>query len=124
MHQLTEIQLESMWAKDARWKGITRPYTAKDVVRLRGTVHVEHSLARLGAELVVAAEGLALPADARLAQRTAGVGAAAAGARPGAGGVEAGADLSERAVLVERAADSPYLLAGLAFIHREWWCYA
>src|SRR5437660_11383968 len=50
MHQLTETQLESMWAKDARWKGITRPYTAKDVVRLRGTVHVEHSLARLGAE--------------------------------------------------------------------------
>ena len=50
MHQLTETQLESMWAKDARWKGITRPYTAKDVVRLRGTIHVEHSLARLGAE--------------------------------------------------------------------------
>src|SRR5437764_172808 len=50
MHPLTETQLESTWAKDARWKGITRPYTAKDVVRLRGTVHVEHSLARLGAE--------------------------------------------------------------------------
>src|SRR5437588_2388072 len=50
MHQLTESQLESMWAMDARWKGITRPYTAKEVVRLRGTVHVEHSLARLGAE--------------------------------------------------------------------------
>src|SRR2546423_10358627 len=50
MHELTEPQLDSVWAKDARWKGITRPYTAKDVVRLRGTVHVEHSLARLGAE--------------------------------------------------------------------------
>src|SRR5437588_7223196 len=50
MHQLTESQLESMWSHDARWKGISRPYTAKEVVRLRGTVHVEHSLARLGAE--------------------------------------------------------------------------
>src|SRR5438477_11935902 len=50
MHQLTESQLESMWAHDARWKGISRPYTAKEVVRLRGTVHVENSLARLGAE--------------------------------------------------------------------------
>src|SRR5437016_634281 len=39
-----------MWANDPRWKGITRPYCAKDVVRLRGSVHIEHSLARLGAE--------------------------------------------------------------------------
>src|SRR5437763_4753069 len=39
-----------MWANDPRWKGITRPYSAKDVVRLRGSVHIEHSLARLGAE--------------------------------------------------------------------------
>ncbi|HYX53092.1 MAG TPA: isocitrate lyase [Candidatus Limnocylindrales bacterium] len=48
--QLNERQLETLWANDARWNGITRPYTAKEVVRLRGTVHVEHSLARLGAE--------------------------------------------------------------------------
>lgn len=48
--QLTETQLESLWANEPRWKGITRPYSAKEVVRLRGTVHVEHSLARLGAE--------------------------------------------------------------------------
>ncbi len=33
-----------------RWKGVTRAYKAEDVVRLRGTVHVEHTLARLGAE--------------------------------------------------------------------------
>src|SRR5881398_2506164 len=39
-----------MWANDPRWKGITRSYSAKDVVRLRGSVHIEHSLARLGAE--------------------------------------------------------------------------
>ncbi|MEA3151446.1 MAG: isocitrate lyase, partial [Gammaproteobacteria bacterium] len=35
---------------DSRWDGIQRPYTAADVARLRGSVHVEHSLARLGAE--------------------------------------------------------------------------
>jgi isocitrate lyase len=35
---------------DERWKGIERPYTARDVERLRGTVVVEHTLARLGAE--------------------------------------------------------------------------
>jgi len=33
-----------------RWDGITRPYTDEDVARLRGTVRVEHTLARLGAE--------------------------------------------------------------------------
>ncbi len=33
-----------------RWDGIERPYTPEDVERLRGTVHVEHTLARLGAE--------------------------------------------------------------------------
>jgi isocitrate lyase len=47
---LNETQLETMWATDPRWQGITRPYTAKDVVRLRGTLHIEHSLARAGAE--------------------------------------------------------------------------
>src|SRR3954449_6902231 len=35
---------------DGRWNGIERPYTSEDVERLRGTVHVEHTLARLGAE--------------------------------------------------------------------------
>ena len=33
-----------------RWEGIQRPYTTDEVERLRGTVHVEHTLARLGAE--------------------------------------------------------------------------
>ena len=33
----------------ARWKGIVRPYTAEDVWRLRGSVQVDHTLARLGA---------------------------------------------------------------------------
>jgi len=35
---------------NGRFDGITRPYTEDDVARLRGTVHVEHTLARLGAE--------------------------------------------------------------------------
>src|SRR6266516_6679794 len=35
---------------NGRWKGIERPYTREDVERLRGTVYVEHTLARLGAE--------------------------------------------------------------------------
>ena len=38
------------WNESPRWKGVRRGYSAADVVRLRGTVHVEHSLARLGAE--------------------------------------------------------------------------
>ena len=38
------------WSSDPRWAGIRRNYSAEDVVRLRGSVHVEHSLARLGAE--------------------------------------------------------------------------
>lgn len=37
------------WKTD-RWKGIERPYSAGDVVRLRGSIQVEHTLARLGAE--------------------------------------------------------------------------
>ncbi|MBZ5524818.1 MAG: isocitrate lyase [Acidobacteriia bacterium] len=46
----TETQLRAIWNADPRWNGILRPYPAKEVVRLRGTVHIEHSLARLGAE--------------------------------------------------------------------------
>jgi len=42
--------LEHRWKTDSRWAGIERRYTAADVERLRGTVHVEHTLARLGAE--------------------------------------------------------------------------
>jgi isocitrate lyase len=38
------------WANNPRWKGVERPYTAEDVLRLRGSIHIEHTLARLGAE--------------------------------------------------------------------------
>jgi isocitrate/methylisocitrate lyase len=43
-------RLERRWATDARWQGIARPYASEDVVRLRGSVVREHSLARAGAE--------------------------------------------------------------------------
>ncbi|QQE74485.1 isocitrate lyase [Brevibacillus composti] len=42
-------QLEESW-KSERFQGIQRPYTAEDVVRLRGSVQIEHTLARIGAE--------------------------------------------------------------------------
>ena len=45
----TAEQLRNDWASNPRWAGITRPYSAEDVVRLRGTVAVEHSIAKLGA---------------------------------------------------------------------------
>ena len=43
-------EISRSWASDPRWKGIERPYSAKDVVRLRGTFQVESSLARAGSE--------------------------------------------------------------------------
>ena len=46
-NQVAEIERE--W-DSPRWEGITRPYSAEDVARLRGTVKIEYTLARLGAE--------------------------------------------------------------------------
>ncbi len=43
-------QLTNGWKNNQRWEGIARPYSAEDVVRLRGTVQIEYTLARLGAE--------------------------------------------------------------------------
>ena len=43
-------QLEKDWATNPRWKGIKRGYSAADIVRLRGSFQVEHTLARRGAE--------------------------------------------------------------------------
>jgi isocitrate lyase len=42
--------LESEWATAERWDGIERSYAGEDVVRLRGSVQIEHTLARLGAD--------------------------------------------------------------------------
>ena len=43
-------QLQATWASDERWRGIERTYGAEDVVRLRGSLVQEHTLARNGAE--------------------------------------------------------------------------
>jgi len=42
--------LERKWILDNRWKGLHRGYSAEDVLRLRGSLRLEHTLARLGAE--------------------------------------------------------------------------
>ena len=43
-------EIQQSWENDPRWTGIERPYTAADVIRLRGTIQVEHTLARIGSE--------------------------------------------------------------------------
>ncbi|WP_088006195.1 isocitrate lyase [Indiicoccus explosivorum] len=48
--QLQIDELEKTWTEDARWQGIERPYSAEDVVKLRGSVMIEHTLAKRGAE--------------------------------------------------------------------------
>ncbi len=47
-HQVI-AEIEEEW-RSARWAGVDRPYTAEDVYKIRGSVRVEHSLARRGAE--------------------------------------------------------------------------
>jgi isocitrate lyase len=49
-YALAQDCLNYEWANNLRWRGIERPYTPEDVLRLRGSVHIEHTLARLGAE--------------------------------------------------------------------------
>ncbi|TLY61364.1 MAG: isocitrate lyase [Gammaproteobacteria bacterium] len=46
----TAEELRRTWRESPRWRGIERPYKPEDVVRLRGTIPVEHSIARLTAE--------------------------------------------------------------------------
>lgn len=43
-------QLEQEWSTNLRWKGIKRPYSAEEVLKLRGSLNIEYSLARNGAE--------------------------------------------------------------------------
>lgn len=43
-------ELQQQWKEESRWNGIERPYSAEDVVKLRGTVIIEQTLARKGAE--------------------------------------------------------------------------
>src|SRR5512137_749216 len=48
--ELEAQRLQKEWNENPRWKGIKRGFTAEDVVRLRGSVQVEHTLAKRGAE--------------------------------------------------------------------------
>jgi isocitrate lyase len=50
MIHTTASQIAEQWKSDARWTGIQRPYSSEDVIRLRGSLHIEHTLARHGAE--------------------------------------------------------------------------
>ncbi len=43
-------KLTTDWESNSRWAGVTRPYNLQDVERLRGSIHIEHTLARQGAE--------------------------------------------------------------------------
>ncbi|NKE05987.1 MULTISPECIES: isocitrate lyase [Mesobacillus] len=43
-------QLQESWEMDSRWAGVERTYSAEDVIKLRGSIDIEHTLARRGAE--------------------------------------------------------------------------
>ncbi|GER68001.1 isocitrate lyase [Weizmannia acidilactici] len=43
-------ELQRSWDKDERWQGVVRPYSPEDVLKLRGSVQIEYTLARRGAE--------------------------------------------------------------------------
>jgi len=49
-YALAQAAMNEDWASNARWKGVERPYKAEDVLRLRGSIQIEHTLARMGAE--------------------------------------------------------------------------
>jgi isocitrate lyase len=50
MTDLRVKQVEESWQLDNRWAGVERTYTAEDVIKLRGSIEIEHTLARKGAE--------------------------------------------------------------------------
>ncbi len=50
MQPLSAAEMTKQWHTNPRWTGTKRPYTSQQVVKLRGSVQVEHTLARLGAE--------------------------------------------------------------------------
>ncbi len=50
MKDIRVKSLEENWKSDERWKGIERPYSAEKVIGLRGSIDIEHTLARRGAE--------------------------------------------------------------------------
>src|SRR6185295_4876363 len=50
MHTGHALEMAQEWASDERWAGTARTYTAQDVVKLRGSIQVQHTLAEIGAE--------------------------------------------------------------------------
>ena len=48
--QIEAQKLQKEWSENPRWRGIKRGYTAEDVVKLRGSIQVEHTLAKRGSE--------------------------------------------------------------------------
>src|SRR5262245_59088313 len=50
MGTTTAAELQIEWDSNPRWQGVERPYDAEDVIRLRGVIQEEHTLARHGAE--------------------------------------------------------------------------
>ena len=50
MHILSSAEMTKQWHTNTRWRGTKRPYTSQQVEKLRGSVQIEHTLARLGAE--------------------------------------------------------------------------
>jgi isocitrate lyase len=49
-YALAQERMDYEWGSNPRWAGIERPYRPADVLRLRGSIHIEHTLARMGAE--------------------------------------------------------------------------
>jgi isocitrate lyase len=49
-YALAQAAVNEDWASNPRWQGVERPYSSEDVLRLRGSIHIEHTLARMGAE--------------------------------------------------------------------------
>lgn len=49
-HQEAAAQLQANWESDPRWRGIKRTYNAEQVIKLRGSMQIEHTLAKHGAE--------------------------------------------------------------------------
>lgn len=49
-YALAQAAMNHDWISNPRWEGVERPYTPEDVLRLRGSIHIEHTLARMGAE--------------------------------------------------------------------------
>ena len=48
--QELEKKIIKDWNENPRWDGVKRPYTANEVVNLKGSINIEHSIAKLGAE--------------------------------------------------------------------------